>query len=558
MLMIQQIRKRPFLLSLAIVIILFTLFFAFFTPIFFTSDDVGMMMIASGTGHGFMRPDEHVLFINVIIGFLLKRLYTALPYFPWYGTVSFLILFLSTVALLYSTLRRRFTFTRVLFFLLFFVTVELYFLVNTQFTFTAYLAGAAGVFLFLSAVEDEKYTLPLLFAMFLMILSSLIRIQAFYMALLLGAPLLTIKFARNLNKKVIGRYAVFFISLIVLSSGFQYYQTTYYEKDPLWKEFQPTMNATAAFTDYSRAGYHAETKHIFDEVGWSKNDFRMLLKLFRADEDVFSLKKMEKVLAGFPEHKSFGKEYLLFFIKREALAQNEYVIFFFILALFFLSYTRREKVYFLKIFSTLGWIFVLMGYIIFYKYLKDRVYFSMISFLTFTALFYSDKDVSFRWPKERIFEKLKVLSLLCFSILILFCMGATVYRLNVFSRHTHDVSLRFKRDIARLNPSPKELFVVWTSSFPYRLVLPFDNLRYISNLRLVGTELLPATAEKIAKFGVRNLSTDLCNRNDISLIVNNGMQRYIYKTYMKEHYGLNVFFKPDRRSGLSVFKVICY
>lgn len=160
--------KRLFLCSLVIVIILF----AAFVPIFLTGDDVGMMMAVSGTGLGGITPHEHLITINIVVGFLLKRLYTASPYFSWYGLFSFATLFLSTVTLLYSILRRKFSITRIFFFFLFFVTVELYFLVNTQFTVASYLAGAAGVCLFLSAVEDDKCLSPLLSALFLLIASS--------------------------------------------------------------------------------------------------------------------------------------------------------------------------------------------------------------------------------------------------------------------------------------------------------------------------------------------------------------------------------------------------
>jgi len=558
MLMIRQIYERPFLLSLAIVIILFIVFFSVFVPVFYTSDDVGMMMLASGTGLGGLTPDEHLLFINVIIGFLLKRLYTTVPYFPWYGLFAFSTLFLSTVGLLYSILRRKCSHTRLIFFLLFFVTVELYFLVNTQFTFTSYLAGAAGVFLFLSVVEDDKCLPALLFALFLLILSALIRIEAFYMALLLGTPLISIKFIKNHNKKVVIRYAAFFIVLLLVTAAFSQYNNSSYKTEVGWSELPEVMNATAEFTDYSKARYSAETKRIFDEVGWSQNDFRMLLSSFRADEGVFSLVKMRKVLSNFPSRKTLGIKYILSFIKSQAIHKNAYVVFFAVLALFFSSYARKDKLYLSRVLATLGWMAVLVVYIIFYKYLKDRVYFSMISFLTFTTLFYSDKGLAFHWPEDRPIEKLKAVFLISFSILVLVVMGETVYRLQTFSRHTYDVNRRFKRDMASLNPSPKELFVVWTSSFPYQLVLPFDNLEYISNLRLIGSGMSPITANKMKEFGIRNFSVDLCNREDIFLITSNRIQRYIYKTYMKEHYGLNVFFMPDGRSGLSVFKVMCY
>jgi len=553
-----QTDKKSFVLSLAIVIILFALFFVFFIPVFFTNDDVVMMMIASGTGLGSATPDEHLLFINVIIGFLLKRLYGASPYFPWYGLFDFSILFLSTVALLYAVLKRKFSITRLFFFLLFFITVELYFLVNTQFTFTSYLAGAAGVFLFLSTIEEEKPLLPLAFSLFLLIVSSLVRKEAFYMALLLGAPLISIKFVKNINSKIVIRYAVFLVTLIVISAGFLHYQNSQFKNNPKLRNVPKIMSATADFMDYSKARYSPETKHIFDEVGWSQNDFNMLLRFFRADEEVFSLEKMRKVLAHFPSHKSFRIKRVLTFVKRESLHRNEYVIFFAVLAFFFLCYARKDKLYITRVLATLGWMFVLMAYVIFYMYLKDRVYFSMISFMTFTTLFYADRDLSFHWPKERAVEKLKVVLLICLSALVIFVMGDTVYRLNDFSRHTHDVNLRFKRDMAKLNPSPEELYVVWANSFPYRLVLPFDNLKYLENLSLAGFRMASITDNKMKKFNIKNFSMDICKRNDIYIMISSLSQSYIYKTYMKEHYGLNIFFKPDARSGLDVFKVICY
>lgn len=65
-------------------------------------------------------------------------------------------------------------------------------------------------------------------------------------------------------------------------------------------------------------------------------------------------------------------------------------------------------------------------------------------------------------------------------------------------------------------------------------------------------------AERMAGFGISNLSTGLCRKQDISFIISSELYMYIYRTYMKEHYGLNIFFQPEGRSDLSVFKVICY
>jgi len=137
-------------------------------------------------------------------------------------------------------------------------------------------------------------------------------------------------------------------------------------------------------------------------------------------------------------------------------------------------------------------------------------------------------------------------------------MGDTVYRLHDFSLRTYDINRQFKKSVARLAPSRKELFNVWANSFPYRLVLPFDNLRYLKDLSLAGTGISSLMAVKMAKFNIDNFAVDICNREDVSIMLTNRPQSYIYRTYMKEHYGLNIFLQPDRRTGLSVFKVRCY
>lgn len=553
--------KRLFLLSFFIAAILFAFFLLVFVPMFLTNDDVAMMMLASGTGHG-MPPDEHLLFTNVILGLLFKKLYIAVPYFPWYGLFTFSVFFLSTLAILYATLKQKYSLTRLFFFLLFFITVELYFLVKPQFTFTAYMAGAGGIFLFLSAIEDERYLFPLFFALFLLVISSLIRINAFYMALLLGTPLLFMEFIRRCDKKVLIRYSAFFLSIIVLSTAFQYYNRAYYENDPSWRGFYEFNATRAEFIDYHKVDYTPETKHIFEEVGWSKNDFNMMMSWFIADSDVFSLAKLRTILSHFPSRKGIRRTSIQDFVRNEIRPGNVYIIFFALLSIFFFCYTRKDRLYILRVFTILGWIFVLMAYIFIYKYLKGRVYFSMISFLTLTTLFYADNDLTFRFNGLMRPEKIKRLLLLIFTVAVLFFQGHLVLKHYRFSQLFREWNLQFKRSILKLKPAPHRLFVVWANKFPYDLILPFDNVEYLSDLRLLGIGVgvrTPFAAKIMDEFGIANLYTDLCNRENVFLI-SNRTRNLLYRTYMKEHYGLDVTFSYyyyDRNLGLTVYRVEC-
>ena len=79
-----MLSRSLFLRSLGITVVLFVIFFIMFVPRYLSNDDVGMTIIASGIG-GNGSPNEHLLFTNVLIGLMLKSLYTRVPFFPWYS-----------------------------------------------------------------------------------------------------------------------------------------------------------------------------------------------------------------------------------------------------------------------------------------------------------------------------------------------------------------------------------------------------------------------------------------------------------------------------------------
>src|SRR3954470_23500301 len=77
-------RRAPLTFAFAAVGFLFVAVFTLLEPTFQTNDDLQLAMIASGTGIS-LQPDEHLVFTNVLIGHLLKSLYTAWPSVAWYG-----------------------------------------------------------------------------------------------------------------------------------------------------------------------------------------------------------------------------------------------------------------------------------------------------------------------------------------------------------------------------------------------------------------------------------------------------------------------------------------
>ena len=146
----------PLAFALPAVLLLLALAWGFLGPSYDTNDDVFLSMIAAGRGFC-PAPDEHLVFTNILIGKLLKGLYTQWPAVPWYGAYLLAAHYLAQVALLYCALtcpnwraRRdvgagatgpdRGAFRRrVGTYLVYFAVVELVLLNSMQFTTTAFL-----------------------------------------------------------------------------------------------------------------------------------------------------------------------------------------------------------------------------------------------------------------------------------------------------------------------------------------------------------------------------------------------------------------------------------
>ena len=137
--------------ALGVTLCLFGLTFLILTPVYDTNDDPSMALVASGYGN-VGGADEHLLYSNVLIGIVLKRLYEAAPLVPWYGSYLLLIQFLVHWVLLYVLLLLNRNYVSVLVYCLFYLVVGVYCLTHLQFTTTAFLAGMAGLSMILASI----------------------------------------------------------------------------------------------------------------------------------------------------------------------------------------------------------------------------------------------------------------------------------------------------------------------------------------------------------------------------------------------------------------------
>ena len=284
--------RHPFLLSIAIIMVRFGLFFGLADPRFETNDDAGMMGIAMGSD--FSAPTEHLVYINVVIGWALKTLYSWSKSINWYTFFQYLVHAVSMVALLYIFLRQKRPWFGLGAFLAVFVFFELRFLLYLQFTTTAFVAAQSGLLLIVFGGTATKKALKITAGVCLVVLGGLIREHSMYMATLLAVPpfLYTLFRTRSL------RVPIFAAVAVAVSIGASAFDDWYYTQNEGWREYSDYNKVLSSLHVGPKIPYDETTKPVFDSIGWSENDLDLFMAWFPADPEVYSKGKLETVLAS--------------------------------------------------------------------------------------------------------------------------------------------------------------------------------------------------------------------------------------------------------------------
>ncbi|MCD6307427.1 MAG: hypothetical protein J7M24_00370 [Candidatus Latescibacteria bacterium] len=535
---------HPLLTALVLTAILFAVQGIFFASSFQTNDDIGMLFIASGHGSS-MEPDEHLRYSHVILGFILKKLFTITQEVPWYGIYHFFVHFLSMAALAYAVLDRSRSMKRIAFLLLYFGFVELFYLNNIQFTITSCIAAQSGVFLFMSGLHKETYgRWGMLAASFLLLLVSfLVRANGFFLMMLVSLPVMAlILWEERRNRSSAAVFLGFWLVVGVTVFGLREYEKQYYNNDPAWEHFFEFSSLKSSFVDYKHIEYTKETKAVFDEVGWSRNDLDMMRSWFHADEDLYSIENLRKITSRFPSYKTYlSFRQVVSIVLKKILTQK----FFVLLAAFFMLYMQGgEKGNRGKILSALVFMLAVIAYLIVTKRLPNRVLQPMLSFFILTVLYFNTRDIGSFSSIRRIINTV-------FIIILAFALsGFLIGQLHEVKTKKMD-NLGLKQTVRELGPSADQLYVVWGASVPWENISQFDTLDFIRDWKLIilGTTLrTPITKKRMKQFGIDNIYRALFEKDNVFLVVRNNRYLNYYKQFVREHYNTPITFENTFRS----------
>ncbi len=530
----RLLRNHPFWVAVAGAAATVLLALTLCTPHYETNDDATMNLIAGGLAFA-DRPDEHLLFTNVLVGLPLKWLYGRAPAFPWYGAYQLTALAAAACGSAYALLRVNPSPRQAAVAALFLGVGVLPCLAEVQFTKTAFLASLAGLLLFLAPLRGAG-VLPraaTAAAAALVVLGALVRFDSFLLACVMAVPAAAVAVWQAPGRAA--RAALPLAAAAALAAALYGFNQSYYARDEAWSDFYAYNALRAEFTDYQRVRYTPEAEPAFRAAGWQDIDLGMMLNWFYADPERYSLDKLRQVVATVPPT---PRRSLWQTAVGEAKDLHRFpdLLQLMLAGLCAAVLTGEGPRRFLlpAVLFGLAWgLAVSLGT---YYWLPPRVAIPFFcGVFAWTAL--RPGRPEFLWPGlPGVLDAaawLLAAGTLCWAV-------ADAVQASGESAALHRGAVAALR---KLNPREDQLFVVWRESLPFEeVVAPLEDPAVLRPFRCVSASSVlrtPFTERRLAEFDITDLYRAICDRPDVYLVSMPGpppLYRY-FQRYVEVHYG---------------------
>jgi hypothetical protein len=510
-----------------------------FTPRYETNDDVGMNASVAGR-LGFSRPDEHLLFSNVLIGLALKKCYAVFPGVPWYGGYLFVTAALSLAAICYVCLSQRGFAWNWLLIATFLLVAGIPFLVELQFTRVAGVAALAGLLLLAGAVRRMRIGWQTGLAAVFLIVSGLVRYESFFLVCLVLSPVIVWMFWSIRRWFAAWVPCAVLIACAALVFAGHRFDAWYYDSDPQWKDFHRFNALLAEFTDFGHVDYTPETAPVIESVGWLPIDYLLLQNWACLDRDRFNVQTLGSVVDTIAARSHKPTKPLLDLIQQ--LAQDSEFLGLLALGaagLATLSFDKAARFVPLACYGVAAAVCVLL-----YEYLRlpARVYCPVFAACAVTPIVFASGPRSFGrygpWTESVPGRRL----ILLLMVALFVWRGSAMWQANAEFREDHRQAALMMKELA---PRPTQLYVVWAASFPYEyLVLPFESHSLPRDFKVLGLDgrvQTPPTLERMQEFGITDLNS-IARRGGGTYLICERLPANMLRVYLQAHYGMKVVY----------------
>ena len=305
--------KHNLLLSLAINAVLLGVFLCLFTPYYQSNDDFVLSCFVNGA---ISEKSARMVYINMIIGALLKGLYTLIPSVSWYALMQYAIIFAGFTVMTWILLQRweRIPAMALSVGIISIFGMDAYIVV--QYTKTTAIATVSGVMLMLYSLGMEKGTksrrVSMTSGITLALLGGMYRYYEFLaagaaMCWIIIDPLTeAIKHGNDLKEKLHRAFETVrpFILLLLLFGAVRAIDSAAY-RDPEWADYIDYNKARTSVMDHGTPSYD-----LFEEeyaaLGISENFYQRMNFWDFYDPDKFDAETFYKIAALRGERKLIG------------------------------------------------------------------------------------------------------------------------------------------------------------------------------------------------------------------------------------------------------------
>ena len=321
------------------------------------NDDVVMAMISNGTYSGI--PDFHLVYINVLYGWVLTCLYGITKAVEWY-TLSFAVLHVLSMSVLsycVLTTKNRSLWERALWLAVLYVFWARM-IVALQFTTTAGLVCLAGCVLLLRESFKARWC-----GVGMVIVAALIRFFAAGLVGLLMAPIIVYNYRLNWRK---------YIAVVVMLTavvGCRVANHAVYDRDPEWKYYREYNQLRAQLNDNPNA-YRMTSSQL--PQGVDPMDYQLLLRFIPDAEqiDLAAIRQLSATVGSVPMREQWSNLHRL---DKYAL---EIAMILALLVLMILTTGNKSKYFFLILYTL--FVLALIIHVSLDGFLKNRVFICMI------------------------------------------------------------------------------------------------------------------------------------------------------------------------------------
>lgn len=543
--------KQPLVCSFVLNLVIALLLFLVYDFHWETNDDVYMSSIAYGT---YGQYDEHLIFINIIIGRAIKYLLTVCPRIPWYGVLQTILVFISFVIIVYRILENCLNRHMITIVAILIAVMGIQFYVQMQFTKTAGITSIAGILLILKfcAQRDGKYWMSFVVGNFICVIGMMYRAQAFYLALgvlfVLGVYELVFLKNEGWIRRIL-RYGLCALLLLVMARGLSNYNAKIYSEDSNYTKYMQFNAQRAALMDYYWPDY-ASNSDEYDRIGISKEDIEFYNSWNIADKELVNTSNLQQVNSmkkNDVDRSGSADGFVAGFVK----TYFNYPYFIIIIVLLCAVIVAKQKIQIIFM-SILSVITILLQ---FYLYYNGRAFISRIDDVFameyIVALLIVVGD-TYKMPENRMYNKgLIIVALFAVNLGI---QGYT----DGIDKATDDEKVQW---VEYLNRNSDKLFLMenWTN------VYLWDSIYSIWSIPVVGLGenvytlggwqyQSPNTNKILENYNIRNPFEDMVGNNNVLLV--SRVDLYQMRKYMERHYYQNLQFECVEQIGNSyIYKV---